>query len=188
MTAGERERESLEPLLMNPLPRIVVVMGKYVAGLSFTFLATALATTIFPLLLRIPQIQEFTGIRVNISPGMLITALLIILPVVFMAVAIEMLIASYARSIKEAQNYVQLIALAGFMPSIFLSVLPVKANAVTNLIPTVAQQFLINKITRGEALSLPDVAVSTTITLIIAVVALMAAVRLYNQERIVLGK
>lgn len=187
MTAGERERDSLEPLLMNPLSRATFVIGKYVAGLSFTILATALATTVFPLMLRLPQVQEFTGIQVSLSATTIITALLIIIPVAFMAVAVEMLIASYARSFKEAQNYVQLIALAGFLPSVFLSVLPIKAQAWMNFIPTVAQQFMINRVTRGEAVNPGEVVIATAVTLTIAVVALVAAVRLYNQERIVLG-
>ncbi len=187
MTAGERERDSLEPLLMNPLSRATFVIGKYVAGLSFTILATALATTVFPLLLQLPQVQEFTGIQVSLPATAIITALLLILPVVFMAVAVEMLIASYARSVKEAQNYVQLIALAGFLPSVFLSVLPIKAQAWMNFIPTVAQQFMINRVTRGEAVNVDEVVIATAVTLTIAVVALVAAIRLYNQERIVLG-
>lgn len=187
MTAGERERQSLEPLLLNPVPRWIIVLGKYLAVLAFTILATALATALFIGLLQVPAIQEFTAIRVRLTVGTVVTAVLLIIPVVIMAVALEMLIASYAKSVREAQTYVQLIALAGFLPSVFLSVLPVRVQAWMNLIPTVSQLFLINKVSRGEALGAGEVLVASGVTLLIGIAALVAAVRLYSRERIVLG-
>lgn len=188
MTAGERERESLEPLLINPVPRHILVLGKYVAGLFFTIIATILATAVFPILLQIPQIQDFTGLQITLTLPTILLALLLILPVVIMAVAIEMFIASYAKSVKDAQNYVQVVALIGFLPSIFLSVLPIKSQFWMNFIPTVSQVFLISKVSRGEAIDPVDVAVSTAVALVIGGASLGAAIWFYNQERIVLGK
>jgi sodium transport system permease protein len=97
-----------------------------------------------------------------------------------------MLIASYTRNVKEAQTYTQILSIAGFMPALFLAILPVKAQFWMNLIPTIGQLFLINKVMRGEALPVSDVAVTTAVTLLIAVVALGAAIRLYNREQIAL--
>lgn len=188
MTAGERERQSLEPLLLNPVPRWTIVLGKYLAAFAFTVLATALATTAFIGLLQVPLVQEFTDIRTSLTADMVGTAVLLIIPVVVMAVALEMLIASFARSFKEAQNYVQLVALVGFLPSVILSVLPVRTQAWMTLIPTVSQLFLIDKVSRGEPLTVVEVVIASGVTLAIGMAALVAAVRLYNQERIVLIK
>lgn len=186
MTAGERERESLEPLLINPVPRWVFVIGKYVTALLFTILATALATALFLVLLGIPAVQDFTAIQVNISGRAIGTAVLVVFPVVFMAVALQMLIASYTRNVKEAQTYTQLLSLAGFMPALFLSILPIKAQPWMNIVPTIGQTFLVNKVMRGETLPVTDVLTATLITLLIGVVALAAAIRLYSRERIAL--
>jgi sodium transport system permease protein len=186
MTAGERERESLEPLLINPVPRWTFVIGKYLTALVFTLLATALATALYLVLLGIPAVQEFTSIQVTVGASAIATAVLVIAPVVFMAVALQMLIASYTRNVKEAQTYTQILSIAGFMPALFLAILPVKAQFWMNLIPTIGQLFLINKVMRGEALPVSDVAVTTAVTLLIAVVALGAAIRLYNREQIAL--
>lgn len=186
MTAGERERESLEPLLINPVPRWTFVIGKYLTALVFTLLATALATALYLVLLGVPAVQEFTSIQVTVGASAIATAVLVIAPVVFMAVALQMLIASYTRNVKEAQTYTQILSIAGFMPALFLAILPVKAQFWMNLIPTIGQLFLINKVMRGEALPVSDVAVTTAVTLLIAVVALGAAIRLYNREQIAL--
>jgi len=187
-TAGERERDSLESLLLNPVRRTVVVLGKYLATFVFAMLGTVLATTCFLLLLRVPQVQDFTGIRLSIGNELIITALLLMLPVVLMAVAVEILIASYARSFKDAQNYVQLVALIGFMPAVFLSVLPFNPQNWMYAIPTIGQVLLINQAARGELLPMNSVLLTTAITLALGLAALGAAVRLYSQERIIQAK
>lgn len=188
MTAGERERESLEPLLINPVPRSQIVLGKYFTALIFTTIATFLATALFLVLLGLPFVQDFIGIRINMGWDVIGTAVALMIPVVIMAVALEMLVASYAQTVKEAQTYTQLVALVGFLPSIFLSVLPVKAQPWMTYIPTISQLFLINKVSRGEPLDPGEVALASAITIALGIAALIATMQLYRTERIILGK
>jgi sodium transport system permease protein len=187
MTAGEKERESLEPLLLNPAPRWTLVLGKYLTALTFTALATALATSAFLLLLRVPQVQEFTAIRVNVDGQTILAAVLVVAPVVLMAVGLQMLIASYTRNVKEAQTYTQLLSLAGFMPALFISILPIRDALWMYFVPTIGQVFLVDKVMRGEALPSMELGISVGITLLIAIVALLGAMWLYEREEILLG-
>lgn len=186
-TAGERERKSLEPLLLNPVPRWEFLLGKFLAVLAFTLLATFLATAFFLLILSIPWVQEFTGITLNIGWNVILVAVTLMIPVAFMAVALQMLVASYSRSVKEATTYASLIAIAGFMPSIFLSVLPIRPQSWMYLIPTVGQLYFINDTARGLPLDWMMVILCSAITLGIGVAALVVAMRFYNKERILLG-
>lgn len=187
VTAGEKERQSLEPLLTNPIPRWVLLMGKFVAVFLFTFLATAVSTTFFTGLLAIPQIQDWTGVRTGISAPIVLTAILTMLPVVFMASALQTLVAAYSKSIKEAQTYVQVLALFGFMPTIFLSVLPIQQQSWMLYIPTISQLYLIQSVSRGEGFLWSDMIIATLATLFVAIIALIAAIRLFNQERVLQG-
>jgi sodium transport system permease protein len=187
-TAGERERKSLEPLLLNPVPRGAFVMGKFLAVFAFTLLATFLATALFLVLLGIPQVQQFTNIQLNVGWGVILAAVGLIIPVAFMAVALEMLVASYARSVKEAQTYTQLIAFAGFLPSLFLSVLPIRPQEWMYLIPTIGQLYFITDLSRGLPLDTMQVALCSLLTAAIGAAALVATIRLYNREQIILGK
>ncbi len=187
-TAGERERKSLEPLLLNPVPRQEFVVAKFLAVLAFTLLATFLATALFLVLLGIPQIQEFTNIQLNVGWDVILPAVALIVPVAFMAVGLEMWVASYARSVKEAQTYTQLIAFAGFLPSLFLSVLPIRPQSWMYLIPTIGQLYFITDMSRGLPLDALQVALCSLLTTAIGAAALLASIRLYNQERIILGK
>ncbi len=186
-TAGERERKSLEPLLLNPVPRREFLLGKFTATLAFTLVATFLATALFLVLLGIPQVQQFTNIRLSLGWDVILTAVALMIPVAFMAVALEMLIGSYARSVKEASTYAQLVAFAGFMPSLFLSVLPIRPQPWMYYIPTVGQLYFINDTARGLPLNWTQVILCSAITLGIGIAALVAAMRFYNQERILLG-
>ncbi len=187
-TAGERERKSLEPLLLNPVPRREFVIGKFLAVFAFTLLATFLATALFLVLLGIPQVQQFTNIQLNVGWGVILAAVGLIIPVAFMAVALEMLVASYARSVKEAQTYTQLIAFAGFLPSLFLSVLPIRPQEWMYLIPTIGQLYFITDMSRGLPLNTAQVAACSLLTAAIGAAALLATMRLYNREQIILGK
>jgi sodium transport system permease protein len=186
-TAGERERKSLEPLLLNPVPRGQFVMGKFLAILAFTTMATFLATAFFLILLGIPAIQEFTDIRVNLGWDTIGSAVLIMLPVIILAVGLEMLTATYARSVKEAQTYTQLVAFAGFLPALFLSVLPIQPQGWMYAIPTISQLYFINDISRGEPLDMTQVILASAVTAGIGIVALVLAMRRYRQEKILLG-
>ncbi|MCB8933948.1 MAG: ABC transporter permease [Anaerolineae bacterium] len=186
-TAGERERKSLEPLLLNPVPRREFLIGKFLAVFAFTLMATFLATAFFLVLLGVPQVQAFTNIRLSVGWDVILTAVALVIPVVFMAVALHMLVGSFARSVKEASTYASFIAIAGFMPSLFLSVLPIRPQPWMKLIPTVGQLYFINDVARGLPLDWIQVLLASGITLGIGIVALAVAMRLYDQERILLG-
>lgn len=186
-TAGERERKSLEPLLLNPVPRREFLIGKFMAVFAFTLMATFLATAFFLVLLGIPQIQNFTNIRLSIGWDVILTAVALMIPVAFMAVALEMLVGSYARSVKEASTYAQLVAFAGFMPALFLSVLPIRPQPWMYYVPTIGQLYFINDVARGLPLNWAQVLLCSAITLGVGVAALVAAMRFYNKERILLG-
>ena len=98
-----------------------------------------------------------------------------------------MLVASYSRSVKEATTYASLIAIVGFMPSVFLSVLPIRPQPWMYLIPTVGQLYFITDAARGLPLDWMMVILCSAITLGIGVAALVVAMRFYNKERILLG-
>lgn len=187
MTAGERERESLEPLLINPAPRWAFVVGKYLMSLAFTLFATALATSLFLVLLGIPAIQSFTGLQISVTAAQITLAVLLMLPIIIMAVALQMLVSAWAKNVKEAQTYTQLLSLAGFMPALFLSILPIRAQPWMMSIPTIGQTFLVNRLMRGEVLVTSEVVLATVIALGIGVAAFIGALWLYRSERIILG-
>jgi len=186
-TAGERERGSLEPLLINPVLRRDFVLGKLAASLPFALFAVFLTLLAFKLAFTVVPIEDYIGFKLNIEPAALVGIFLIAIPMVLLASAIQMIVASFTRSFKEAQTYVAFLPLIPALPGILVSFLPIKPSVGLMLIPTFGQQLLINQLMRGEPLNPTLVAVSTLITLVTATVLMVVAVQLYKRERIVFG-
>ena len=186
-TAGERERGSLEPLLINPLARWEFVIGKIGASLPFATFAVFLTLLAFGLAFNVFPIEDYVGIQLSIDFAAQVSIFLIALPMILLASALQMIIATFTRSFKEAQTYVAFLPLVPALPGIMLAFLPIKANPWVMLIPTFGQQLLINQFMRGEPVSTLNIVISTVITLITAVLMILVAIKLYNREQILFG-
>ena len=104
-----------------------------------------------------------------------------------LATALQMIVATFTRSFKEAQTYVSLMALLPALPGLGVAFLPIKPGLVYMLIPTFGQQLLINQLMRNEPINPLYVIVSTLATLVVSGVLIAVAVRLYQREQIIFG-
>ncbi len=187
-TAGERERNSLEPLLINPITRRELVLGKLLASLPFA-IATVLASLgAFAAVFNLFPIEKFMGMQLSVDILALGNIFLICLPMILLAGALQMIIATFTHTYKEAQNYVNWLPLIPALPGIALAFLPIKASIWAMLIPTYGQQMLINQLIRGEVVSALHIGVSTIATLSAAAILTLIAIRLYSREEILFGK
>jgi sodium transport system permease protein len=187
-TAGERERQSLEPLLINPVPRRNFVLGKLLAAFPFSLASLGITLVGFGIVFNVLPVEEYLGLRISLNITTLLSIFLICLPVVFLGSAIQMLVASFARSTKEAGTYLPFIALVPSLPGLALAFFPVKPELWTMLIPTFGQQILINQIMRAEPISVSDAVISTAMTIVISAAITYIAIRLYGREQIVIRK
>jgi len=186
-TAGERERGSLEPLLINPARRWELVLGKLLASLPFAMLSLFLTLTAFGSAFNLFPIEDYIGVQLRLSVPALAGIFVIALPMILLASSLQMVVATYTRSFKEAQTYVSLLALVPALPGIGLAFLPVKPTLVNMLIPTFGQQLLINQLMRGEPINLLFVAISAIATLVASLPLIYISVRLFERERVMFG-
>jgi sodium transport system permease protein len=187
-TAGERERGSLEPLLLNPARRWEFVLGKLLASLPFAILTLALVLFFFWVGFQVIPVEEFIGFPMILEARSLSLIFLLALPEILLASALQMLIASFTRSFKEAQTYLSFLPLVIGMPGMFLTFSPVRSDLYKMLVPTYGQSLLFNQILRGETIQSLHVAAATLSTLLLALVLIFVAFRLYRGERILFGK
>ena len=183
-TAGERERKSLEPLLINPAPRRAFVLGKLLSAFPFSIASLAIILIVFGIGINVIPIEKYLGIQFNLSFMTLFSIFLICLPMVFLASAIQILVASFARTTKEAETYLPFIAFVPALPGLALAFFPVKATMWLMLIPTFGQQLLINQMMRLEPINALHVIASVLATILIAAVCTWLAIILYKRERI----
>jgi len=187
-TAGERERQSLEPLLINPVPRRNFVWGKLFAAFPFSLGNLAITLIGFGIVFNVLPVEEYLGVRISLNILTLISIFLICLPIIFFASSIQILVASFARSTKEAGTYLPFIALVPSLPGLALAFFPVKPELWTMLIPTFGQQILINQFMRLEPINLSNAILSSVVALSSSVAIIFIAVKLYEREQIVIRK
>lgn len=187
-TAGERERGSLEPLLINPVPRHLIAIGKMISAVPFAIFNLALTLAGFAAIFQILPVEELLGIQIGLDMGTLIGIFLICLPIVLLACAIQTLIASFAKTTKEAGTYLPFIGLIPSLPGLALAFLPVKPELWTMLIPTFGQQILINQFLRSEPILGMNILVSAAVTILLSIIITFIAIRLYQGERIITGR
>ena len=186
-TAGERERGSLEPLLINPLPRSLVAIGKMASAIPFATFNLIVTLAGFAAIFRILPIEELLGVQIGLDLGVLIAVFAICLPIVLLACAIQTLIASFVKTTKEAGTYLPFIGLIPSLPGLALAFLPVKPDLWTMLIPTFGQQILINQFLRSEPISSMNIFISAGLTIVLSLIIAYIAIKLYQGERIITG-
>ena len=183
-TAGEKERKSLEPLLINPVPRWQIMTGKMLTTTAFAMASLALTLVSFRIVLPYMPIGAF-GMDLTLGLMTLLRILLVISPVAILAAALLTLLASFAKSYREAQSYMGLVILIPMIPSLIFMANPIRAEAWMMTIPLFSQNLLIGEIIREESVALTWYAMSVTSTLVIGLTLAVLAATLYNRPRLI---
>jgi sodium transport system permease protein len=183
-TAGEKERKSLEPLLINPVPRWQIMTGKMLTTTVFAMASLALTLVSFRIVLPYMPVGAF-GMDLTLGSATLLKILAVISPVAILAAALLTLLASFAKSYREAQSYMGLVILIPMIPSLIFMANPIKAEGWMMGIPLFSQNLLIGEIIREEAVTLSWYAASVASTLVIGLALAVLAATLYNRPRLI---
>ena len=183
-TAGEKERKSLEPLLINPVPRWEIMTGKMITTMVFAMASLALTLVAFRIVLPYMPVGAF-GMDLTLGLHTLLKILLVISPVAILAAALLTLLASFAKSYREAQSYMGLVILIPMIPSLIFMANPIKADISLMAIPLFSQNLLIGEIIREEVVPLGWYAVSIASTLVIGLLLAVVAATLYNRPKLI---
>ena len=140
-TAGERERRSLVPLLMNSVATKDVVLGKWIATSLFTVgaLSINLAGACLVLMTRAPALLTAH------APGLAQWVVFGLVPLALLGPAVELLVAATSRTTKEAYNWLTMVAFIPMLVGIFLVFFPERLGNWWFVMPIVGQQVLIGK-------------------------------------------
>jgi len=150
-TAGERERQSLEPLLATPAGRGAIMSGKIAAACVFGMIGLLLTLLSFKLSFGFVDSGPFKG--VDVSMVAVAKLLLILLPMVLIGTTLLTLISASVKTLKEAQSYMAFLMFLPILPTIILMVNPVKNALWMFATPFLAQNQLILMVLRQETIS-----------------------------------
>jgi len=158
-TAGERERGSLEPLLMNPLERWVLVLGKWGAVASVGMLIAVLSSLSFlpgQWVLRSDTLAAMFQYGLREASMFLV----VLLPFAAAVSALLMAVAIRCKSFKEAQASATVVMLAASLLPL-INVFSLGSESPWYLwVPALSQNVLMTHVLKGEALSAAQIGAS----------------------------
>ena len=170
-TAGERERGSLEPLLMTPASPLAIVTGKWGAVASVGMLIAVLSCLSFLPAQSLMRSETLAALfRFGWREAALFLALL--LPLAAMLSALMMAIAVRCRTIKEAQaSNTMVILVASLLPMVTL--FTDSGEQPWHLwTPALAQVTLMGRVLRGDPFAMPDLLLPLGVAAVLAALCL----------------
>ena len=183
-TAGERERNSLEPLLATPAKRSTIMSGKIAAACLFGLLGLTLTLVMFKLSF---QFGPGLGIKLDVSVWALVRIALVLVPMLMISTCLLTFIAAGVKSVKEAQSYISVLLLLPMLPTIILMVNPVKNQLWMMTVPFLAQNQMILKLVRSESISANEWLTYLAAGFATAAVLWWLASRRYLDERLAIS-
>jgi sodium transport system permease protein len=184
VTAGERERGTLETVLCSPIRRFDLMLGKVLAVAALAALTGVL--NLASMAITLAQILRLAAqnVVVDIPWGHALLSSLVIFPAALLFAAAFVALGATARTFKEAQTLL--------LPVYFLTVAPAMAGAIGEYrlagmvawipgmnITLLARDLLVGRATWSGGLG------TLASTLLLSAAALTAAARIYDSERLV---
>lgn len=187
LTAGEKERGTIETILASPVGRAELVLGKFLLVFTASVITAVLALSSFAVTLTVSSgfLQRMTGrdLHFAISVKSVAAVFIMILPLAVLFSAALMAISLLAKTYKEAQSYVQPMVVVVILPAI-ASMLPgVELNPKLALVPILNVSLVSKEIFTGNY-PWGLIAMIFGSSCIYAAAALFVAVRQFHREEV----
>jgi sodium transport system permease protein len=182
LTAGEKERGTMQTLLCAPVSPAELVTGKYLA-VWVTSLIAALANVV-SLGTTVMRILPVSSISISLPTLALAFAMLV--PVTLFITAVFLAVAAFAKDFKDGQNFLTPVYMLLAMPAGVTMLRGIELNAWTAFVPVVNIALLIKALLVAEAA--PDlIFLALLSSSAYAALAVMLAARVFGREQVMLG-
>lgn len=186
MVAGERERRSLESLLITPVKSEALIAGKWLNSYSLTLTVLFIEMLLLAVAFYYLPFNEL-GLRVNVSPGDLLGVFFVLASMALIATGLQFLISIFARSFKDAQTYMGLMVFIPMVPLFYTLFNPSAYAEWYRWVPILGHQVLIKDFLLGGQVQLLQVAQVWLISLVPGALLLWLTTRQLRKPKIVYG-
>ncbi len=188
LVAGEKDKNTLETLLITPVGRNQIVFGKVLALAIVCFLSSfsCVVGLFLASILKLPGSAEMFKDGFGVTPVAAGTIILLLLPLVAMFGSVLIAISSYARNPREAQTYLALVNFVVILPAVFSQVIGLTdlgSKLWINLIPVLNSANNIRNALLGKT-DWTAVLITFGMSAFLASIAIWVAVRLFNREEV----
>jgi len=181
MTAGEKERGTMQTLLCAPLLPIEIITGKFLAVFAISLVTALVNVSSMALTLR----RVLPG-EMDVPVSAHVLTFVLLLPVSFLFSALFLAVASFARDFKDAQNLLTPLYLPIMLLSMLTSLPGMELSVATSFVPLLNVALLIKAIYLGDVA--PDLVLFTLgSSILFAALALVFAARVFEREDVLLG-
>ena len=186
LTAGEKERGTLQTLLTAPVHALEVVTGKYLTVVTMTLVAAM--ANIVSLGLAIGRILSADGGQASfhMGPRVGLTLFLTLLPAALLLASLFVAVGVMARTYKEGQSYLMPLLLLVMFAALGSTLPGVELTPALALVPLTNVALLMRDLLSGRA----TLAVGATVIIssfAYAAMGLVLAARVFETEQVLLS-
>jgi sodium transport system permease protein len=186
MTAGERERRSLESLLITPASTFSLYMGKWLTSVTLTIAILIIQLVLLAVAFRFLPFNQL-GLRVDVNYIDLINVFWVLVPVVFFAVALQLSLSIFAKSFKDAQSLIAGLVFVPMLLNFYTMFNPGVFYDWWLWVPVLGQAVVIKEILLGGAIADFSFWKFWLVGIIITVLAFWLGIKQLRRPKIIYG-
>lgn len=188
VTAGEKERGTLETLLTFPIKNSELIIGKYLAVSTAAIFSAVISfiSTFGSFLIIQEHLSIYENSKIVLSFGSSLSILLILVLYSLFISGLTIAVSSSSKSFKEAQNALTPVNFLPLIP-MFVLMLGIKSTYITSMIPYLNFSLLINDVLNGTY-NIIFMLLMTISTLVVTCVVIFMIVKLYRSEHILFDR
>ena len=182
LTAGEKERGTLETILSSPVSRTDLVIGKFLMVMTASVVTAVLSLISVGFAGRhmMSGAQQQT-MNLSISPSTVVAVAVMLLPLTVLFASMLLAVALLAKSYREAQTYVSPLVFVAVAPAVIGALPGVELNWKTALVP-ILNTSLVSKEVIGGTYHWATMLMVFGMTCVYAAISLGAAIYMFNRE------
>lgn len=183
LTAGEKERGTMETILTSPVSRTDLVIGKFLMVFTAAVVTAVLSLVSMGVLWSQRGRLGFgsKALQIAIDPSSVLAVIVLLLPLAVLFAAVLLAVALFAKSYREAGSYVSPLVFIVIAPAIVGALPGVELNWKTALVP-ILNTSLVSKEIIGGSYPWLFIGAIFGMTCVYAAIALAWAVRMFNRE------
>ena len=189
LTAGEKERGTIETILCSPVSRTHLVLGKFLMVLTASVATAVLSISSMAvsfgvgkkMLLGMANGAADAALQITMTGKAVISVFFMVLPLAVLFSAALLAIALFAKSFKEAQSYISPLMIVVVLPAVAALLPGVELNTTLALVPVLNTSLVCKEIITGTY-HWKYIALIFASSCIYAAAAIAIAVKLFNRE------
>ena len=189
LTAGEKERGTIETILCSPISRTHLVLGKFLMVLTASIVTAILAIASMAasfgagkkILIGVTHGAADAALQLTVTGKAMVSVIFVVLPLAVFFSAALLALSLFAKSFKEAQSYISPLMIVVVLPAVAALLPGVELNPVLALVPVLNTSLVSKEIISG-VYHWDLIALIFLSSSVYAVLAIAIAVKLFQRE------